>query len=153
MRIHNRCDFNAGILFLLIAAFFAVYATDYSLGTATRMGPGYFPTMLAAIMAILGAITLGMAFSPLDAEDPPGRTDWRGMGLVLSSVLVFAVLLPIAGFLIAVMSLIILSSTASPEFRWKIVLPLATALCTLGYAVFGWGLELQFAIIPPILTR
>jgi hypothetical protein len=51
------------------------------------------------------------------------------------------------------MSLIILSSTASPEFRWKIVLPLATALCTLGYAVFGWGLELQFAIIPPILTR
>jgi hypothetical protein len=109
--------------------------------------------MLAAIMAMLGAITLGMSFSPLDAEDPPGRTDWRGMGLVLSSVLVFAVLLPIAGFLIAVMSLIILSSTASPEFRWKIVLPLATALCTLGYAVFGWGLELQFAIIPPILTR
>lgn len=80
MRIHNRCDFNAGVLFLLIAAFFAVYSTDYSLGTATRMGPGYFPTMLAAIMAILGAITLGMAFSPLDAEDPPGRTDWRGWG-------------------------------------------------------------------------
>jgi len=153
MRIHNRCDFNAGILFLLIAAFFAVYATDYSLGTATRMGPGYFPTMLAAIMTMLGAITLGMSFSPLDAEDPPGRTDWRGMGLVLSSVLVFAVLLPIAGFLIAVMSLIILSSTAGPEFRWKVVLPLATALCTLGYAVFGWGLELQFAIIPQILTR
>lgn len=153
MRIHNRSDFNAGVLFLLIAAFFAVYSTDYSLGTATRMGPGYFPTMLAAIMAILGAITLGMSFSPLDAEDSPGQTDWRGMGLVLSSVLVFAVLLPIAGFLIAVMSLIILSSTASPEFRWKIVLPLATALCTLGYAVFGWGLEMQFSIIPPILTR
>jgi hypothetical protein len=153
MRIHNRADFNAGVLFLAIAAFFAIYNLEYPIGTATRMGPGYFPLLLCGIMTLLGVITLAMSLSPKDAEDPPGPTDWRGMGLVLASVFLFAMLLPVAGFLISVMTLVILASTASREFNLKTSLILGVVLVLLGYGVFGYGLELRFSILPPALTQ
>lgn len=153
MRIHNRRDFNAGLMFLAIGGGFAVLAQDYSMGTPTRMGPGYFPFLLAAIMLFLGAIVLVMSFVPADAEEPPGATDWRGIGLVLASVLLFALLLPVAGFLLAVLALVFVSALASHEFRWKETLGLAIALIALGVGVFGYGLELQFSVLPPALVH
>lgn len=153
MRIHNRRDFNAGLMFLAIGGGFAVLAQDYSMGTPTRMGPGYFPFLLAAIMLFLGAVVLVMSFVPADAEEPPGATDWRGIGLVLASVLLFALLLPIAGFLLAVLALVFVSALASHEFRWKETLGLAIALIALGVGVFGYGLELQFSVLPPALVH
>jgi len=82
MRIYNRRDFYAGIMFVLIGAFFGIYAQDYSLGTANRMGPGYFPTLLAGIMLFLGVAVLVMAFLPKEAPRPPGSNglarNWLG---------------------------------------------------------------------------
>lgn len=153
MQIRNRRDFNAGILFILIGLFFAIYAREYSLGTATRMGPGYFPTILAVIITLLGAIVLVMAFLPVETQDPPEPTDWRGIGLILSSVLIFGLILPYAGFLIAVLALVGISATASHESTPLETALLAAALVVLGIVVFGYGLELQFPILPPIFTK
>lgn len=153
MKIYNRRDFNAGLMFIVVGLFFAIYARDYSMGSANRMGPGYFPMLLSAICAVLGLAVLIMAFLPKEAQEPPEPTDWRGMGLVLSSVLLFGVLLPYAGFLIAVLSMVFLSSTASHESKKLETLLLAIALVTLGVTVFGYGLELQFSVLPPALSR
>jgi nitric oxide reductase large subunit len=153
MRIYNRRDFYSGILFVFIGAFFGLYAQDYSLGTASRMGPGYFPTLLAGIMLFLGVIVLVMAFLPKEAQDPPEPTDWRGVGLVLVSVASFALLLPIAGFLIALCALVFLSAAASHESSKKETVLLAIALAVVGVGVFGYGIELQFPILPPFFTR
>jgi len=131
MRIYNRRDFYAG----------------------NRMGPGYFPTLLAGIMLFLGVAVLVMAFLPKEAQDPPEATDWRGIGLVLSSVAGFALLLPVAGFLIAICFLVFVSAAASHESNKKETVLLAIALAALGIAVFGYGIELQFPILPPFLTR
>ena len=153
MKIQNRRDFNAGLMFLGIGLFFGVYSMDYSLGTATRMGPGYFPLMLAVIMGVLGLIVLVMSFVPADAQEPPGPTDWRGVGLILLSVLLFGLLLPFTGFLIAVLALVFLAAVASDESNMKETALLAIGLLIMGVGVFGYGLELQFPVLPPIFTR
>lgn len=153
MRITNKRDFNAGLMFIIISGIFGFIAQSYSMGTATRMGPGYFPTLLAAIMFVLGSITLIMSLLPADAQDPPGKTDWRGMGLTIASVASFAILLDNLGFLIATASLVFISSLASPEFRVKATVILAAGLITMGIVVFGYGLELQFNILPPIFFK
>ncbi|MFY8184390.1 MAG: tripartite tricarboxylate transporter TctB family protein [Polynucleobacter sp.] len=90
MRIYNRRDFNAGLFFMAIGVYFAIYAQDYSLGTANRMGPGYFPALLAVIMLALGLTVLVMAFLKVEEQEPPEATDWRGLVLVLGAVLAFA---------------------------------------------------------------
>lgn len=153
MRITNKRDFNAGLMFIVIAAIFGLIARDYSMGSATRMGPGYFPTLLSAIMLFLGVVTLVMSVLPADAQEPPGPTDWRGMGLTIASVASFAILLPYLGFLVATASLVFISSVASPEFRIKPTLFLAVGLIAMGIIVFGYGLELQFDVLPPFLSR
>lgn len=153
MRITNKRDFNAGLFFLVVAGIFGFLSQEYSMGTANRMGPGYFPTLLSAIMFLLGAITLVMSLLPADAQDPPGKTDWRGLGLVLISVAFFALLLPLLGYVLATFSLIMIAASASREFSWKTAIPLAIGLIVFGIAVFGYGLELQFQVFPPFLTK
>ena len=61
--IKSKKDFNAGVMFIAIGAFFALWALNYPMGTAVRMGPAYFPT-------ILGWLTAGLGAHPLDRPDP-----------------------------------------------------------------------------------
>ena len=153
MKIYNKRDFNAGLMFIVIGVFFMVYAQEYSMGTANRMGPAFFPTLLAGIMLLLGVTVLVMAFLPVEEQEPPPPTDWRGFGLVLGAILAFAILLPVAGFLLAVLVLVGIAAAASHESKRRETVILALGLVLLGIGVFGYGLELQFPILPPVLTH
>ena len=58
--IRNQRAFVSGALFLAFAVFFFVTALNYPAGTAARMGPGYFPRLLAIVLAAIGlAVMLG----------------------------------------------------------------------------------------------
>ena len=153
MRIYNRRDFNAGLLFIAIGVYFAIYAQEYSVGTANHMGPGYFPTLLTVIMLALGLVVFVMAFLKVEEQESPEATDWRGLLLVLGAVFAFALLLPVAGLLISVPVLVGLAGAASKESKPKETAILAVALVFFTIAVFGYGLELQFPIIPPMLVN
>ena len=56
MRVKHAQDFWSGILFLAIGLLGVLFSRDYAMGTAARMGPGYFPTLLSGILAALGVI-------------------------------------------------------------------------------------------------
>ena len=63
MKITNGKDFWAGVMFLGFGLGFMIVAmNNYAMGSAVRMGPAYFPTMLGALCAILGAAVLLRAF-------------------------------------------------------------------------------------------
>lgn len=62
MKIRNQKDFWAGLMFLAFGLGFAIIARNYQMGTAVRMGPAYFPTVLGGLMAVLGAIVLVRSF-------------------------------------------------------------------------------------------
>jgi hypothetical protein len=64
MRIKSPKDFWAGLMFIGFGVFFMVWAiTHYQMGTAVRMGPAYFPTMLGGLLAFLGLLVLIEAFA------------------------------------------------------------------------------------------
>src|SRR5262245_65086660 len=56
MNVSRSKDFWAGIMFLGFAAVAMVAARGYTLGTAGRMGPGYFPIVLGLLLGVLGLI-------------------------------------------------------------------------------------------------
>ena len=59
MRIKSPKEFWAGLMFIAFGAFAVVGAQmNYQMGTAVRMGPGYFPTVLGGILAALGVFVL-----------------------------------------------------------------------------------------------
>ena len=56
MQIKSPKDFWAGVMFMGFGLFAVVWSlTHYQMGTAVRMGPGYFPVMLGGLLAVLGA--------------------------------------------------------------------------------------------------
>jgi hypothetical protein len=62
MKITNGKDFWAGLMFMAFGLGFMIVATNYSMGTAVRMGPAYFPTVLGGMLAVLGAVIFFRAF-------------------------------------------------------------------------------------------
>jgi len=148
MHIRNQKDFWAGLLFAAFGLFFSGFGTRYTFGTAARMGPGYFPTVLGIILILLGAgIALG-ALSPKAEEHRVQKFDWRTILLVLGAVVLFGFLLNTAGLIVALVAVIVISSYASHEFGWKATLINTVVLIALCLAVFVYALSLQFPLWP-----
>jgi len=150
--IRNQRAFASGALFLAFAIFFFVMALNYPAGTAARMGPGYFPRLLAIVLAAIGlAVMLGAV--PRTAERQRLRSwDVKGLAWVTGSVVLFALLLFPIGLIGALLVLIVVSSRASPEFAWKGALANAAILIALCLLVFVYGLGLQLPVWPALLN-
>ena len=127
-----------------------VIGSNYALGTAARMGPGYFPRILGILLVTLGSL---LALRALRLQGPPlPHLKWRPTLIVLGSVVVFGYIVEQAGLLISTVVLIVAASAASPEFRWKESLVSGIFFALLAIAVFVLGLKLQLPIWPVFLT-
>ncbi len=149
MKIKSQKDFVSGLMFIVVGAAFAWGATEYTFGTSARPGPGYFPFGLGVLLAILGAI---VTFKSLTIEsengDPIGSIAWRPLILILGSVAVFGFALPRLGLVLTIPLLILISTLAGDEFKWRDVILLAIVLTVLSYVVFVWGLSLVIPMWP-----
>ena len=152
MKIKSQRDFWSGLMFVVVGATFAIGATNYSMGTSARPGAGYFPLMLSVIMAILGAIVL---FKSLTIEspggDPIGSIAWKPLLIIVAAIAIFGILLERLGLFITVPILIIISSLAGDEFRWRGVIASAIILTLGSWAVFILGLKLTIPLWPRFL--
>jgi hypothetical protein len=152
MRIRHPKDFWSGVMFLAIGLAFVGFSQRYEMGSAQRMGPGYFPTALGALLALLGLV---IAIKGLARAAPDGaieRFHFGPLAIVLGAVALFGLLLRPAGLVVALLVLIGVSAYASHEFRLREVVPLAAFLVALVLAVFVWGLGMVIPLWPAVLA-
>ena len=143
--ILSKKDFWAGLMLIAIGAAAILIARDYPFGTALRMGPGYFPVVLGALLIVFG---LGILASGLRrGETIAGTWSPRALVLLPLSLLLFGLLMQYAGFVPALLVLIIGSAAAGSEFKFMEVLLFALALTALAVAVFVWALGLPYPLI------
>lgn len=141
--------FYSGLLFLIVGLLFSTWATSYTIGTASNMGPGYFPFMLGAILAILGVLNLLKSMASREVK-VPAHIAWRPLVLILLANILFGVLLPSMGLVVAIFVLILVSSYAMPNSPIKETILLATVLSVVGCIVFVWALGMPFHILPGV---
>jgi len=153
LKIRNQRDFGAGIMYMVIGLFFAIMATNYPMGTAAKMGPGYFPFYLGILMFLLGVLVAVKAFSAKAAIESIPKFNWKIIAQITGAVVLYGLLLPRLGFLIAVVVLVFVSASASKEFTWKGTAINAAFLVTFTYSVFVLGLKLQFPLLPAFLQQ
>ena len=113
------------------------------MGSASEMGPGYFPTMLSAVLVVLGGMSIVRSF--LVAGKPVGRMAYKAGALVTAGTFAFAFLLPRAGLIGALLALCLIAAAASVKFcfDWRAVAALIVliAFCALVF-VNGLGLPM-----------
>lgn len=148
MLIRNQRAFASGVLFLAVSIFYFLMSFNYATGTAARMGPGFFPRMVAVLF---GLISLGVIFSsmsPRAKREDLERWDIKGLLWITGSVVLFGVLLTTFGLIVALTGLIIVSSLASPEFTWRGAIVNTVVLIVFCVGVFVYGINLQFPVWP-----
>ena len=161
MKIKSQKDFFSGLMFMGVGVAFAWGATNYTVGTGARMGPGYFPLMLGIVMTVIGAL---MTFFALTVETVDGakigKWAWRQVGYILGANFAFGVLLgglpslgiPAMGLIVAIYALTFIASLAGNEFNAKAVFVLATVLAAGSYGAFVLALKLQFPVWPSFIV-
>lgn len=152
LAIRNQRAFASGALFLAFAIFFFVEALAYPAGTAAKMGPGYFPRLLAIVLAAIGLIVIFSALKPAAESQVLRKWDFKGLAWVTGSVVLFGALLFPLGLVGALFVLIMVSSQASHEFTWTGALANAAVLIALCLAVFVYGLGLPLPVWPSLLN-
>jgi hypothetical protein len=144
--IRHPKDFWSGVLFMGLGAFALIAGSKYTIGTAARMGPGYFPRILGILLLLLGAILAIRAFRLIGDKVPGWK--WRPTLLVLGSVVLFGAIVKLLGMAISTVILIVIASAASHEFRPKEAVIAGVLLAALAVGVFVIGLSLQLPIWP-----
>jgi uncharacterized membrane protein len=153
LKIRNQRDFGAGIMYMVIGLFFTLVATQYPMGTAAKMGPGYFPFCLGILMTLLGLLVLIKSMGAKAAIESIPKFNWKIIAQITGAVVLYGLLLPRMGFLFAVVVLVFVSASASKEFTWKGASINAAFLVAFTYSVFVVGLKLQFPLLPFFLQQ
>ena len=144
--IRHPKDFFAGVIFIAFGIAAIVIGSNYALGTAARMGPGYFPRILGILLILLGS---ALALRALRLQGSPiPAWKWRPTLIVLGSVVLFGMVVTHLGLVLSTILLIVVSSAASHEFRPKEASISAILLAALAVGVFVIGLKLQLPIWP-----
>jgi hypothetical protein len=154
LKIKSEKDFWSGVMFTVVGIVFAVGATNYTMGTGARPGPGYFPLLLSVILAILGAVVLFKSLTiETEGGDPIGNVAWRPLLVIVVAIAIFGAMLPRLGLFISVPVLIIITSFAGDEFKWRGVLIAAASLTVFSWLIFVAGLKLTIPLWPLFLAR
>jgi putative tricarboxylic transport membrane protein len=144
-RVANPKEFCAGILFFGIGLGALIVARDYRLGTAMRMGPGYFPLVLSVLLMLLGAVSSLRALR-MARGAPVGQ--WRLMPLmvILLAVVAFGALVERGGLVAALLALLLICTAPRLTSRPLEALSTIALLTASAVALFVYGLGMPFSL-------
>lgn len=150
----NLKDTASAAICILIGGFFAVQALrTLPLGSAARMGPGYFPLLIGGLLVALGLMLLVRA---LRTDNTPAAGDWaplRGVVAILGAPIAFGLTVQPFGLVPALFLTVLVSTFASPQLglrRAVVVSVLLTGFCAL---LFSAGLGITFPLFGPWLAK
>jgi len=166
----HRHDLLAGAIFIAFAMFFlaqtfgidgftalfregweaATLDAALPIGTARRMGPGFFPLLLSAILFLLGAILFlrGLRIAP-DGDIHP--MPWRGMLFILGATIFFGVCVRELGLVPTTALSVFAAAYASQRMTLRLAVILSAVLTVFVLAVFHYGLGMPLRLYGPWL--
>lgn len=146
MRVRLTTDLLTGFLFLALGGFVLIYGARYPIGSAVRMGPGYFPRIISSGLVLLGLVLVGR--SVLRGGERMGAAALRPLLLVLVGTFAFGLLIERAGFWVASIVLVCISRLVERDLRVAEIGGLALMLTAIITVIFRYGLGLPIRLWP-----
>jgi hypothetical protein len=147
--IKHPKDFWTGVIFLVFGLSAVFIGRDYVMGTAGKMGPAYFPTVLGGLLSVVGAVGVFRSFKRVGEKIE--KFHLKELFIVLAAVVLFGLLMRGAGLAPAAVVLIMISAYASPAFKWHEALLLALGMAGFAVLVFVKLLGLPLQVFGPWL--
>lgn len=145
MEIRQSSTLLSGILFSAIGLVCVTLSFGYHIGTAGRMGPGYFPLIVGIITALLGAILVVSSFQ--QADEAVGRIGLRPIACTLLAIASFGALIE-SGLIPATMTAIIIASHARRVENYVEMLLVSAGFAAFSAFVFVYAIGLPMRLFP-----
>src|SRR5690606_10579426 len=116
------------------------------------MGPGMFPFLIGAILALLGGAVLTLALLENDGEragdalTPSEPIEWRSLVVIIAAMTAFALVITQFGMVPAIFALCLVAARASNKLSMPVTLMLAAGLSVAAWLIFIEVLGLNFRI-------
>lgn len=141
-----RKDLGAGAVFVAFGLAFAITASTYEVGSPLRMGPGFFPLALGAILVVLGLLIALKAFvSPETGEFGP--VPWRSAALLVAAILFFGFAVRGLGIAPTLFVSVLLAALAGRDIKVVPALVIAGSLTVLSILIFIVALQLPLPLL------
>ncbi len=144
-------DFWAGLMFFFVGALGLYFSKEFPMGTATKMGAGYFPKVLCALLCLIGIICCCQAI--LQPKNPIEKILINKTIMVIFPVFVFGAIIKGTGLVPAALITMISSALASVYFKTPKVLVLAITITVLCWLIFSVGLGLPLPAFGNWITQ
>lgn len=153
----KRRDTYSALLMILIGIGTTWSSVGYHVGTLARMGAGYFPILLGAVLTFLGLLmfvtpTYVEEVDESDQDAGPAQTDAAKPGhlrpwlATVAGMLAFIVLGKYGGLVPATFVLIFVSAQGDRANSVKASLALAAGVTASAVAIFYYGMQMQFPL-------
>lgn len=139
-------DVIAGLILLVIAGVAALEASSLSMGTPRHIGPGMFPLVLAALIALVGVVLVfqGWRAGGLYKD----RWPLRSPIFILGAAVAFGLAVRPLGLAVAGPLLVFVAAFASRETRWLEVFLFASGMTVFCVVLFKYLLSLPIPLAP-----
>jgi len=154
----GKRDFYAGGLMLLLGLGIALKGSSYRGGTLMHMGPGFLPTALGIILALLG-IAIAAASLSGDGDGDihghgagqsilPEHPQWWAWFCILMSPVAFIFFGRYFGMIPGTFACVFIAALGDKTATWKGTIILATVVTVFGVTLFSYFLQVPM----PMLT-
>ena len=141
-------DYYAGTLMVLIGAIAINEGRNYQLGTLQKMGPGYFPIMLGALLILLGILIAGTASTGGNEEQEAlPHTEWRGWFCIIAGPALFILFGRYFGLLPATFACVFVAALGDRDTTLKGAAILSASVTVFGIALFSYLLKVSMPIL------
>ena len=138
LRVKSPQDLGAGLVFMLIGLAGLYFGSELAFGTASRMGPGYFPTVLSILILAIGII---VGLRGLSVEGPPVEpVQLRPIAFVVAAILIFGCSDRVVGLALTAVLLTLFAAFARRDVKLSETLLLGAGLAIFAVAVFVYVL-------------
>ena len=138
----NRQEIAAGLAWAAIGLGAIAIAATYAFGTIIRMGPGFVPILLGALLAVFGVIAAWQG-----RREPEVSLDlrWRPFAFIIGGIVVWVLLIDHVGFVPSTVALVAISAQAERDVTWLETFLLAAGMTLVGYLIFIRGIGIPIA--------
>lgn len=119
-----------GLFLMAISAAFGLTALKYPIGDFGRAGPGLFPAIVSSMLFLIGIATV---IRSRFVDKVKLELNFRNIGLILGSLIAFAVVTLFVNMLAAVVTMVFVSTLAGKDYSWKRNVKISIGLCLMAF--------------------
>lgn len=137
-------EFAAGSFFVIVSAVAAYALVGLEVGTARRMGPGYFPLAVSLLLMTSGIVLI--ARSMFQPRGTAMAVSLLPMAAIAAACIVFALLLRPAGLVPAIFAATLVASIADRDRRLGRTVATGAVLAVGASVIFVWALGVPLPV-------